>query len=122
MTTAASFTKRDIIALWCKSSMMNYTRYFFQKTYGRSFVVNDHHVKITKALDDVLMGKITRLIINIAPKYSKTELAVKNFISAGLAINPSAKFIHLSYSDDLALNNSEEVKDLVDSDAYQEIF
>src|SRR5690606_4043078 len=101
MTPASGFTKRDVIALWCKSSMMNYTKYFFQKQYGRSFVVGEHHVKIAKALDDVLMGRITRLIINIAPRYGKTELAVKNFISAGLSINPAAKFIHLSYSDDL---------------------
>ena len=101
---------------------MNYTKYFFQKQYGRSFVVGEHHVKIAKALDDVLMGRTTRLIINIAPRYGKTELAVKNFISAGLAINPSSKFIHLSYSDDLALDNSESVKDLVTSEAYQQLF
>lgn len=122
MTTNAAFTRRDIVALWCKSSIMNYTQYFFQKQYSRGFVVGDHHVKIAKALDDVLMGRITRLIINIAPRYGKTELAVKNFISAGLAINPASKFIHLSYSDDLALDNSEAVKDLVTSDAYQQLF
>src|SRR5690606_1967709 len=42
--------------------------------------------------------------------------------AAGLALNPSAKFIHLSYSDDLALDNSEAVKDLVTSQAYQDLF
>ena len=115
-------TKAQILALWCKSSTMNFTQYFFQKQYGRSFVVGDHHTRIAQALDDVLMGRITRLIINIAPRYGKTELAVKNFIAEGLAINPSAKFIHLSYSDDLALDNSEAVKDLVTSDAYQQLF
>lgn len=122
MTPTAGFTKRDIIALWCKSSIMNYTKYFFQKQYGRSFVVGEHHEKIAKALDDVLMGRLKRLIINIAPRYGKTELAVKNLISAGLAINPASKFIHLSYSDDLALDNSEAVKDLVTSPDYQALF
>src|SRR5690606_22648513 len=115
-------TKRDILSLWCKSSIMNFTQYFFQQQYGRSFVVGEHHVKISQALDDVLNGRITRLIINIAPRYGKTELAVKNLIAAGLALNPSAKFIHLSYSDDLALDNSEAVKDLVTSQAYQDLF
>lgn len=122
MTPTAGFTKRDIIALWCKSSIMNYTKYFFQKQYGRSFVVGEHHTKIANALDDVLMGRLKRLIINIAPRYGKTELAVKNLISAGLAINPASKFIHLSYSDDLALDNSEAVKDLVTSPDYQALF
>lgn len=116
------YTKRDILSLWCKSSVMNFTQYFFQQQYGRSFVIGEHHTKIAQALDDVLMGRITRLIINIAPRYGKTELAVKNLIAAGLALNPSAKFIHLSYSDDLALDNSEAVKDLVTSQAYQELF
>jgi len=115
-------TRAQLLALWCKSATMNFTQYFFQKQYGRSFVIGDHHTRIAQALDDVLMGKITRLIINIAPRYGKTELAVKNFIAEGLAINPSSKFIHLSYSDDLALDNSEAVKDLVQSEAYQQLF
>lgn len=115
-------TKLDILALWCKASIMNFTKYFYQKQYGRGYVVGEHHIKIARALDDVFAGKITRLIINIAPRYGKTELAVKNFIAAGLALNPSAKFIHLSYSDDLALDNSEAVKDLVSSEEYQQIF
>jgi len=51
-----------------------------------------------------------------------TELAVKNFIANGLAINPSAKFIHLSYSDDLALDNSEDTKNIVQSAEYQALF
>jgi hypothetical protein len=62
------------------------------------------------------------LIINIAPRYGKTEVAVKNFIAKGLAHNPAAKFIHLSYSDDLALDNSEEVKDIIKSAEYQQLF
>jgi predicted phage terminase large subunit-like protein len=39
-----------------------------------------------------------------------------------LAINPAARFIHLSYSDDLALDNSEEVRDIVSSAEYKELF
>lgn len=106
----------------CKSSLLFHTRYFFVKQYGRKFVVNDHHEKVCNALDLVLRGKIVKLIINIAPRYSKTEIAVKNFISSGLAINPKSKFIHLSYSDDLALDNSEGVKDIVNSEAYKQLF
>lgn len=107
---------------FCLSGSLNYTRYFFKQKTGRSFVVNSHHVAICNALDDVLSGKTNRLIINIAPRYSKTELAVKNFISMGLALNPSSKFIHLSYSDDLAHDNSEEIRDIVKSDSYQKLF
>lgn len=104
------------------SSLMRFTRYFFKHTNKRKFEINHHHELICEALDKVVRGEIKRLIINIAPRYSKTELAVKNFIAYGLALNPSAKFIHLSYANELALDNSEAVKDMVKSEAYQQLF
>jgi len=61
-------------------------------------------------------------MINIAPRYGKTQIAVKNFIAWCLANNPSASFIHLSYSDSLALDNSESIRDTVTSAEYQELF
>lgn len=103
-------------------SSLFFTRYFFKHQYNRKFVIGDHHKQIADKLDAVMRGEITRLIINIAPRFGKTELAVKNFIAKGLAHNPSAKFIHLSYSDDLALDNSEGVKDIVNLPAYKEMF
>ena len=106
----------------CQRSLLFHTRYFFKKNHKRKFVIGDHHQQITDVLEDVIAGKIKRLIINIAPRYSKTELAVKNFISHCLSINPASMFIHLSYSDDLALDNSEEIKDIVTDESYQELF
>lgn len=112
----------DIIKTWTLQSTLNFTRYFFKEMYHRKFVVGEHHIKIADALDRVFRGECTRLIINIAPRYGKTELAVKGFIANGLAINPRAKFIHLSYSDDLARDNSRGVQDIVREDTYQRIF
>lgn len=107
---------------FCLSGSLNFTRFFFREKTGRDFVVNSHHRMICGILDDVFRGKLTKVIINIAPRYSKTELAVKNFISMGLALNPAAKFIHLSYSDDLAHDNSEEIRDTVKSGIYRSLF
>ena len=86
------------------------------------FIVGDHHRQICEALDKVVRGEIKRLIINIAPRYGKTELVSKNFIAYGLALNPRSKFIHLSYSDDLVLDNSKEINETVQSDYYQRLF
>lgn len=107
---------------FCAASLLNFTRYFFYQQHGRKFIIGDHHKQICEKLDDVIAGKITRLIINIAPRYGKTELAVKSFIAYGLAVNPSSRFIHLSYSDDLALDNSESVKDIVALPKYSDLF
>lgn len=106
----------------CLTGTLFFTRYFFKKRFNRKFVVGKHHDIISNALDKVISGEIKNLIINIAPRYGKTELAVKNFIARGLSVNPSARFIHLSYSDDLALDNSDEVRELVKSAEYQEMF
>lgn len=112
----------DVIKTWALQGTLNFTRYFFKQKYGRKFVVGRHHIAIAKALDRVLAGECTRLIINIAPRYGKTELAVKNFIAMGLAINPQAKFIHLSYSDDLAADNSRGVQEILREESYRRLF
>ncbi len=107
---------------WCLSNTMNFTRYFFKNRFNRKFIVGEHHQKIANVLDDVLSGKRKRVIINIAPRYGKTELAVKTFIAEGFALNPKAKFIHLSYSDDLARDNSIGVQEIMNSAEYQQLF
>jgi len=112
----------DLLKTWTLHSVLNFTRYFFKQKFKRKFVVGQHHVAIGKALDRVLSGECKRLIINIAPRYGKTELAVKNFIAMGLAINPKAKFIHLSYSDDLARDNSRGVQEILREDSYRRLF
>lgn len=113
----------DVLRSWILSDSLHFARYFFKlMNGGKRFVVGKHHRMICDKLNDVLNGKTRRLIINIAPRYSKSELVSRNFIAMGLAINPAAKFIHLSYSGDLALGNSVAVKDIVKSDEYQRLF
>lgn len=115
-------TSIDVKRSNCLNDFSFFTRYFFKELNGKKFSVNEHHNVIFDALIDVKNGNTKRLIINIAPRYSKTEIAVKNFIAWSLALNPKSRFIHLSYSDTLALDNSESIKDLIQSDKYQELF
>ena len=106
----------------CLTSTLFFSRYFFKKRFNRKFVIGEHHKIISDVLDRVIKGELKKVIFNIAPRYGKTELAVKNFIAKGLAVNPSSRYIHLSYSDDLALDNSDEVRELIKSAEYQEMF
>lgn len=94
----------------------------FLRMNKRKFLVDQHNIAIAKALSDVISGKITRLIINMPPRYGKTEQAVKGFMAYGLALNPRSKFIHLSYSDSLAVDNSEKTRDIILSDEYKQLF
>lgn len=112
----------DILRAWTLKSSLNFTRYFFMQNNDMKFIIGKHHKLICDALDDVLNGRCNKLIINISPRYGKTECAVKNFIAMGLAVNPCAKFIHLSYSANLAQDNSIAVKNIVQSEEYQRLF
>jgi len=114
--------ERDFLRYKLKTDTLFFARYFFKQQYNRSFVVGQHHKTICDLLRRILKGEITHAIINLPPRYGKTELIVKSLMAQGLAINPQAKFIHTSYSDSLALDNSETVRDLVRSDEYQALF
>lgn len=103
------------------NDLIDFTSYFFEKS-GNKFVVSEHHRQIADALAKVESGEIKNLLINIPPRYGKTELGVINWVAKCIAKNPKSKFIHLSYSDELALDNSSKAKELIESDAYQELW
>ena len=99
-----------------------FMRYFFKQREGIKMLINYHHLVIEYVLQAVYDMKISRLVVNIAPGYSKTEQVVLNFITRGLALNHRAKFIHASYSGDLAQENSSKIRDMVTSHSYQELW
>ena len=106
MTISNQLTNyQKVIKVKCENDLLFFTRYVYKENHRRNFIIAPHFIIIANALMDVVNGKTKRLIINIPPRYGKTELAVKCFIAWCLAKNNASKFIHLSYSDDLALDN-----------------
>jgi predicted phage terminase large subunit-like protein len=103
----------------CEADQLDFTRYFFKLRQNASFLVNWHHRMMADKLQAVMDGKIKNLIINLPPGGTKTEMVIINFIARGLALNPWCRFLHLSYSDDLALSNSKAARDLVQLDEFQ---
>lgn len=103
----------------CETDHLFFSRYFFKHRQGIKFRVNWHHILISDAVERVISGECKNLLINVPPGSSKTELVAINFMARGLALNPRARFLHISYSDELALLNSQTAKDLVNSDEFQ---
>lgn len=112
----------QVARLACLRSLKTFTRFFFRAMYNRKFIINEHHDRLFSLLELVLRGRLTRANINMPPRYGKTEVAVKNFVAHGLALNEAAKFIHLSYGDDIALDNSEGVKTIIECPEFQILF
>ncbi|MES5668256.1 terminase, partial [Acinetobacter baumannii] len=59
---------------------------------------------------------------NVPPRYSKTEIAVINFMAWCFGKNPDCEFIHISYSAMLAANNAFQIRTLVQEEAYRKVF
>lgn len=111
--TMAEASRRDLY--W-------FSRWMFLQRKGFQWMKAPHHRVICDALMRVFRGECKRLILNIPPRYSKTELAVVNFMAWCLGRVPDAEFIHTSYSSRLATNNAWQTRELVQHEAYAEIF
>lgn len=118
----SKMTEGDAIREILLGDTLKFACFFHRVQTGNAFVVGEHHRIVCDALNRVVRGETKKLIINIAPRYSKSQLAVKTFIAYGLAVNPQSKFLHLSYSSDLAQDNSVAIKDIVNSEEYQALF
>jgi phage terminase large subunit-like protein len=106
----------------CEEDGMYFARYFFKQRTGGKMIVAPHHRVIQQTLDRVIDGEIQRLIINVPPGYTKTELATINMMGRGLALNRRARFMHLSYSHNLALLNSSTARGMIKSQAFQSMW
>ncbi len=106
----------------CRTDLLIFTKTVFKAIKGIEFIENWHHVEICNTLEQVVIGDIQRLIINMPPRYSKTELAVVNFIAWGLGNFPDSEFLHLAYGSRLAEGNTFNVKKILESPIFMEIF
>jgi predicted phage terminase large subunit-like protein len=99
-----------------------FSRWMFTQRRGYPWMKAPHHRLICDALMKVVRGETKRLIINIPPRYSKTELAVINFMAWCPGHYPDSEFIYTSYSSRLASNYSWQTRELIATPEYQEIF
>lgn len=117
-----SYNELRMLKYMLENDGIQFMRYFFKHREGTKMLRNWHHYVIEYVLQAVYDGKINRLVVNIAPGYSKTEQVVLNFIARGLALNPRSKYIHASYSGDLAQENSSKIKEMVGGEQFQELW
>ena len=98
-----------------------FARLMMLETKGVPWARAPHHEKICRALERVYRGECKRLIINIPPRYSKSEL-VKCFIAWTLGHVPDSEYITTSYTAELAAGNSWDIREVVASEPYRRVF
>lgn len=103
-------------------SLLLFSRSMFRFQDGGKFMVNWHHRLICDELEKVEAGETTNLIINVSPGGSKTHLVSICFPARGMAREKKARFLSVSYSNDLVQLNSTQVRDIVLSPEFQDMW
>jgi len=86
------------------------------------FIQGSHHRIINKKFNDLAMGKIKRLIINMPPRHTKSEFASYLLPAWMIGKNPKLKIIQATHTADLAIDFGRKTKNLVDDTDYQQVF
>lgn len=116
-----SDTERRVFRTLAQANLYWFSRWMFVNRRGYAWQQAEHHKTVCAALERVFSGEIKRLIINIPPRYSKTEL-IKCFIAWSMGHAPDSEFIYTSYSGRLAAASSWDVRGLVQEPEYKAIY
>ena len=94
----------------------------FVKAVWPEFIEGAHHRVIAKKFNDLATGKITRLIVNMPPRHTKSEFASYLLPAWMVGRNPKLKIIQATHTGELAVRFGRKAKHLMDSDEYKEVF
>ena len=94
---------------------------FVEKVWP-TFISGAHHKRMAEAFERVANGTCKRLIINMPPRHTKSEFASYLLPAWFLGKFPHKKVIQTSHTAELAVGFGRKVRNLVDSEVYNEIF
>lgn len=103
--------------LAARRSLISFTEYTFPQYRTAS-----HHALIAEKLEAVERGEVDRLMIFMPPRHGKSELATKRFPAFALGKDPTRQIIQASYNSDLATDFGRQVRNIVATQRYQNVF
>ena len=101
----------------CKDSFL-----FFVGQMWPVFISGKHHQIMADAFERVADGSLKRLIINMAPRHTKSEFASYLLPSWFLGKFPEKKIIQTAHTAELAVGFGRKVRNLVSSDNFAKVF
>lgn len=100
-----------------RSNFLPYVKYLWQ-----DFVEGAHHRIISKLFDDIVEGRKKRVIINMAPRHTKSEFASIYLPSYFLGRFPKKKVIQSSHTSELAVGFGRKVRGIINGQEFQSLF
>jgi hypothetical protein len=107
----------------CRKDLVSFVRKVFHVLAPRAdFYMNWHICAIVYHLEQVWLGNIKRLIINLPPRSLKSIMCSVAFPAFVLGHDPTKRLIVASYGADLAIKHGNNFRTVVNSAEYRDIF
>lgn len=107
----------------CRKEFVSFVRKAFHVLHPSArFDMNWHICRIAYCLEQVRLGTIKRLIINVPPRSLKSIMCSVAFPAFVLGHDPTKRLIVASYSADLAIKFGNDFRTVVNSAEYHAIF
>ena len=100
-----------------KTSLISFTEYAHPRYQAAAI-----HKQIAAQLERVECGEIDRLMLLVPPRHGKSELASRRFPAWYLGRHPDRQFISASASVTLAEDFGRDVRNLISSQEYADVF
>ncbi len=94
----------------------------FVKQMWPDFIEGYHHKIIAEKFNKLRTGEITRLIVNMPPRHTKSEFASFLLPAWMIGGTPKLKIIQATHTAELAVRFGRKAKHLMDSEEYKEVF
>jgi predicted phage terminase large subunit-like protein len=94
----------------------------FVKCMWPDFIEGSHHRHIAEKFNKLASGEITRLIVNMPPRHTKSEFASYLLPAWMVGRDPKLKIIQATHTGELAVRFGRKAKNLIDSEDYTKIF
>lgn len=94
----------------------------FCKHIDPNYIVATHHRKLAELLMEIAFGEKDRVAVSIPPRHGKSHLISTLFPAWFLGKYPDKKVLMASHTGDLAVDFGRKVRNIVNSQAYKEIF
>ena len=117
------YTDPRLLDAICRTDFASFARQSFHTLFpSTQFQMNWHHRALAYHLEQVRLGNIKRLIINLPPGTLKSFMTSVAWPAYILGFDPSKRIGVVSHGSELAVDLGNSFRQIVNSPAYQRVF
>lgn len=113
-----------------KTELKDFTtfiKFFYKQRTDREYTIScphgrePHQITLSKFVPRLISHEINRLMINIPPRYGKTEFVI-HLIAYCVAHYPGSNYLYISYSKEIAVMQTAIIRKIISLASYENIF